>query len=95
MRLPLCLFSAGILVAGCANFELPRSNQNLTEAECRGSNWAELGKRDGTQGVYTQVDQYAYQCGRFGVKVDEAAYMAEWREAYSNWMMRLNPGPGG
>ena len=81
MRIPVLLLPA--LLAGCAG---------LSETECRSSNWAELGRRDGSMGVNQQVDQYAHRCAGFGVKVDETAYLQAWREAYSDWAMRTNPG---
>ena len=83
MRIPVLIALA--LLTGCAG---------LSEQECRGANWAELGKRDGSMGMNWQIDQHAYRCSRYGAKVDEQAYMSAWREAYSDWSMRSNPGSG-
>jgi hypothetical protein len=83
MRIPLLL--PVVILAGCAG---------LSESECRGADWSELGRRDGSMGINWQVDQHAHHCSRFSVKVDEHAYMDAWREAYANWSMRTNPGPG-
>jgi hypothetical protein len=71
-----------LLIAGCAG---------ISESECRGTDWAALGKRDGSVGMNWQIDQLAHACSRFGVKVDEAGYLQAWREAYSDWSMRTNP----
>ena len=87
----LFLLSVAFLT-GCAGFELSRFASN--EKECRSASWAEAGKNDGSMGMNAQIDQYAYRCAAFGVKVDEPAYMNAWREAYSDWSMRANPGAG-
>ena len=90
MRFSLSLLAALFFLTACAGLELP----GLSESECRAANWADLGKRDGSMGMNWQIDQHAHRCARFGLKVDEPAYMAAWREAYSDWAMRSNPGAG-
>jgi hypothetical protein len=83
MRFPMIVALA--LLTGCAG---------LSEQECRGADWAELGKRDGSMCMNWQIDQHAHHCAAFGLKVDEPAYMEAWRAAYSDWSMRTNPGSG-
>jgi hypothetical protein len=62
---------AGLLAAGCVN---------LTEAECRGTNWYERGEQEALiYGLRPQIDIYTYQCSRFGVQVPEQDYMSGWQ----------------
>src|SRR3954468_2706590 len=67
MRAALCLV---LLLSGCAA---------LSETECRGTDWYQLGKRDGeVYGSRAMIDQYTQSCAAFGVKPDEARYMLGW-----------------
>lgn len=69
------LLLACVLVSGCAS---------ISEQECRSANWYQLGERDALiYGMRPQVDQLAYQCGKFGVQPDEKEYLAGWQ--VGNW----------
>jgi hypothetical protein len=66
---------AGALVSGCAS---------ITEQQCRSANWYDTGEQDAlTYGVRPRIDQFAYQCGKFGVQPDEKEYLAGWQ--VGNW----------
>jgi hypothetical protein len=66
----ISLLLASALLSGCAA---------MSDAECRGANWYALGERDALiYGQRPQIDQYAYQCSRYGVQPPEADYMAGW-----------------
>jgi hypothetical protein len=68
--LRLLLLATGLLAAGCVN---------LTEAECRGTNWYERGEQEALiYGLRPQIEIYSYQCSRFGVEASEKDYMAGW-----------------
>ncbi|HSU76474.1 MAG TPA: DUF2799 domain-containing protein [Burkholderiales bacterium] len=58
-----------LLVGGCAG---------MTQSDCGGANWHELGERDGLIGVPPRIDTYAYQCSRQNVQVSTADYMDGW-----------------
>ena len=73
--------AAACLVAGCAQ---------LSETECRTSDWYQVGFRDGDiYGLRPQVDQYAYQCRATGAQVAEQTYMAGWVDGYREWNKRV------
>jgi len=46
----------------------------LSDAECRGANWYDVGYRDARYKLQSQVEIYAAQCGRHGVQIDAARY---------------------
>ena len=51
----------------------------MTEQECRSANWYELGERDALiYGQQPRIDQYAFQCQRFGVQPAEKDYISGW-----------------
>ena len=61
---------AAALLSGCVA---------MSDSECRGVNWYELGERDALVfGLRPQIDQYAHQCSRHGVQPSEKDYMAGW-----------------
>jgi len=67
----------------------------LSEAECRGADWYQLGKRDGeTYGARAMIDQYARRCATFGVKPDEARYMVGWDDGNMEYRQRTGYGGG-
>ena len=73
---------AGALLSGCAA---------MSESECRGAGWYQLGERDGNlYGARPRIDLIAYQCAAFGVKAGEADYMAGWRDGYREWVSRVH-----
>ena len=56
----------------------------MSDPECRSTNWYELGERDAlVYGLRPRIDQYAYQCSKFGVQPDEKQYLAGW--LVGNW----------
>jgi len=66
-----CFFlAASLLAAGCAP---------MSESACRSANWYELGEREAlVYGLRPQIDQYAYQCAKYGVEASEKDYIAGW-----------------
>lgn len=66
----LLLAAASLLAAGCAG---------MSDSECRGANWYDLGEREALiYGLRPQIDQYAFQCEKHGVQASESDYMAGW-----------------
>lgn len=72
---PLLLLVA---LGGCALWP-------IGEAECRSMNWQQRGYADGFGGHPPQDLRLARECGRFGVRVPEAEYLAGWRAGYDEW----------
>ncbi len=80
MRRPIVLLVLGL--AGCAP---------MTENQCRAvSDWYQQGFADAMNGNRPKVELYASQCGNFGVKPAETAYMDGWRIGYSEWNQRIS-----
>lgn len=72
MRLDWLALCAGavLLLAGCAT---------LSETECRGADWYQLGERDGANGHSTsRLDAHTKACAEHAVAPDET----QWREGY-------------
>jgi Protein of unknown function (DUF2799) len=46
----------------------------MSDGECRGANWYDVGYRDARYKMQSRAVQYAEQCERHGVKVDAARY---------------------
>lgn len=46
----------------------------MSDVECRGANWYDVGYRDARYKLQSQVDIYAAQCARHGVQIDAARY---------------------
>jgi hypothetical protein len=66
--------AVSVFTAGCAQ---------MSESECRTTDWYQLGHRDGElYGRQPGIDQYASQCRAFGVQPQETAYMAGWKDGY-------------
>ena len=83
MRSALCLV---LILSGCAG---------LSEAECRGTDWYQLGKRDGeVYGSRAMIDQYTKSCSAFAVKPDEAQYMVGWADGNMEYRQRTGWGGG-
>jgi hypothetical protein len=59
------------LLAGCAG---------MSESECRGANWYDIGWRDARFKLQNQDSLYVQQCERHGVKIDAARYEQGFRE---------------
>jgi hypothetical protein len=62
---------AAALVAGCAG---------MSEADCRGANWYDVGYRDARFKLQNQDAVYGQQCERYGVKIDAARYGEGFRQ---------------
>lgn len=60
-----------VLLAGCAG---------MSEAECRGANWYDVGWRDARFKLQSQDTLYVQQCARYGVTIDVARYAQGHRE---------------
>jgi hypothetical protein len=66
----LLLLAATLLAAGCAG---------MSESRCRSANWYELGELEAlVYGLRPQIDQYLYQCAKYGVQASEKDYIAGW-----------------
>jgi hypothetical protein len=64
------LLTAGVLAAGCTT---------MSDPECRSTDWYALGERDAlVYGLRPQIEIYAYQCEKYGVKTGEKEYLAGW-----------------
>ena len=74
-RLTRVVLLAGALLSGCAS---------MTEEGCRTTNWSDRGEQDAlTYGLRPRIDQFAYQCSKFGLQPDEKEYLAGWQ--VGNW----------
>ena len=72
--------AASLLAAGCAP---------MSESACRSANWYELGELEAlVYGLRPQIDQYAYQCAKYGVQASEKDYMAGWIDGYREFIRR-------
>jgi hypothetical protein len=52
----------------------------MTDAECRGANWYDVGYRDARFKLQAQDALYVHQCARHGVQIDAAQYDAGYRQ---------------
>jgi Protein of unknown function (DUF2799) len=80
MRYLTFLLAASL--AGCAGFT------QMSENQCRGANWYEVGERDGLSGGPARVDTYAYQCDKHSVQVARERYMEGWYEGNGLYVHR-------
>ena len=60
-----------LAMCGCAG---------LSEADCRGADWYDLGFRDAIFELRPQEIAYAEACSRHGVAIDGARYLRGWTE---------------
>ena len=60
-----------LVLCGCAG---------LSEAECRGADWYEVGFRDAIFALRPQEAAYSDACAKHGVSVDTARYAQGWVE---------------
>jgi hypothetical protein len=80
-----------VLAAACAVTTVAAGCAQLSETECRASDWYQVGYRDGdVYGLRPQIDQYAYQCRAHGVQPAEPTYMAGWVDGYREWNKRVS-----
>ena len=78
MARPALIALALALLTGCALFP-------LGEAECR-PNWREVGYAHGYGGHLPQDLRLMSECReRYGVEVDQTAYLQGWRDGYDEW----------
>jgi hypothetical protein len=67
------------LLAGCGLFP-------LGEAECRPPDWRQAGYAHGYAGHPAQDLRLVPECReRYGVEVDQLAYMQGWRDGHDEW----------
>lgn len=77
----LLALTAAILAAGCAG---------LSDTECRGADWYQLGERDALiYGLQPQIEIYEQQCSRFGLQPASKDYMAGWIDGNREWAVRV------
>lgn len=75
------LAAAAALAGACAP---------MSDADCRGTDWYALGERDALiYGLRPQIDQYAYQCSRYGVQPGEKEYLVGWSEGQQERGIRM------
>jgi hypothetical protein len=73
-------------LAGCAQ---------MSERECRTTDWYERGGVDALiYGMRPRIDQYAYQCEKFGVQPDETRYLAGWIDGDRERQARMSRSSG-
>lgn len=63
--------TTSVLLAGCAG---------MSDLECRGANWYDVGYRDARFKLQSQDALYLQQCARHGVKMDAARYDEGFRQ---------------
>ena len=80
------LLAIVLLLVGCAG---------MSESQCRNTNWAELGERDGLFGGPPRIEVYAYQCGRHNVAAAEQAYLDGWFIGNREYDVRAGSHDGG
>ncbi|HEX9396480.1 MAG TPA: hypothetical protein VF943_07030 [Burkholderiales bacterium] len=84
----LSVFSLVALLGGCS--------AQMTEAECRSTDWYQLGFRDARNyGIQPQIGSLATQCSQVGVRAGETPYMEGWREGYAEAQRGAGGGGGG
>ena len=69
-----------VLLGGCAG---------MSDADCRGANWYDVGYRDARFKLQSQVGVYAQQCERYAVMVDAARYEQGLREGRYDFPDRM------
>jgi hypothetical protein len=63
---------------------------SMTEGECRGADWYQLGYRDADPyGLRPQIDRYAYECKAW-VQASDSDYMRGWVEGYREFNTKMN-----
>ena len=71
-----------VSLAGCAGVT------QLSENQCRGADWYQVGERDGLSGAPARIETYAYQCDKHSVQVARDRYMDGWYEGYALYVHR-------
>jgi hypothetical protein len=68
----------------------------MSDAQCRGADWYALGERDALiYGLRPQIEQYAYQCAKYGAQPSEKDYQAGWVDGDRERQRRSSAGAGG
>jgi uncharacterized protein DUF2799 len=70
-RFTRALLLATALLGGCAG---------MSDTECRGADWYQVGYRDARYKLQSQEEVYGQQCERYGVKVERERYAQGLRE---------------
>ena len=70
-----------VLAAGCTS---------MSESECRSTDWAQIGERDGLANNRPRIDQYAHQCGQHNMRVVEKDYMDGWWTGNAEFVRRAD-----
>jgi hypothetical protein len=64
------VIALGLLAGGC---------MTMTDSECRGANWYEIGEREALiYGLRPQIEIYEHLCQQHGLHASEKDYMAGW-----------------
>ncbi len=66
-------------LAGCAG---------MSDTDCRGANWYDVGYRDGQFRLQSQASVYTQRCAANGVQIDEARYaegLQHGRYDFADW----------
>jgi len=74
------LAAACVLAAGCVA---------MSDAQCRGADWYDVGYRDARLRLQSQAGVYAHQCAGHGVRIDEARYEQGLREGRYDFPDRM------
>jgi hypothetical protein len=74
-----------IFLAGCVA---------MSENDCRGAQWAQLGERDGLLGGPPRIEVYSYQCGRYNVAAAEKDYLDGWWIGHAEFVQRVDSHEG-
>ena len=85
MRTTAILLAASLSLAGCAG--LANVGQ-MSENQCRSTDWYQAGERDGLSGGPARVDTYSYQCDKHSVQVARDRYMEGWYEGNALYVHR-------
>lgn len=80
-----CAILCVLVLAGCAG---------LSENECRSTDWAQLGERDGISGNRPRIEVYDYQCGRYHLHAAENDYMDGWWIGNAEFVRRADSNEG-
>lgn len=80
MRTVAILLAASL--GGCAGVT------QMSENQCRATDWYQAGERDGLSGGPARIETYAYQCDKHSVQVARERYMDGWYEGNGLYVHR-------
>jgi hypothetical protein len=72
-----------------AAFALLTACAGMSDVECRGASWYDVGYRDARYKLQSQAAVYEQQCARHGVTVDAARYEQGLREGRYDFPDRM------